>query len=144
MAFCMSIKAVLAFVGLLGSASAFTNPIRDPGGSDPQVTYSGGWYYLISTGWDNLNLARAETIEGLKTAERKVIYTDTDPSRCCHVWAPELHYFDGTWYLYYTAGTEESLDNQRSHVLRGWWSSVRVRRMLRLTTTGATTLSTRA
>lgn len=113
------LQATLAFTTLFGFACAFTNPIRNPGGSDPQVSYSGGWYYLISTEWDNLQLARAETIDGLKTAESKVIYTDSNASRCCNVWAPELHYFDGTWYLYYTAGGSENLDNQRSHVLKG-------------------------
>lgn len=113
------LRAALAFTGLFGSASAFTNPIRNPGGSDPQVSYFDGYYYLISTEWENLQLARAETIEGLKTAEAKVIYSDTDSSRCCSVWAPELHYFDGTWYLYYTAGAADNLDNQRPHVLRG-------------------------
>lgn len=112
-------KASLAFLALVNPITAFTNPIRDPGGSDPQVSYFDGYYYLISTEWENLQLARAETIEGLKTAQAKVIYSDTDPLRCCSVWAPELHYFDGIWYLYYTAGGAENLDNQRSHVLRG-------------------------
>ncbi|KAH6972853.1 putative xylanase [Ilyonectria sp. MPI-CAGE-AT-0026] len=121
MALLRILKAGLVLGSLFGSASAFTNPIRSPGGSDPQVTYSGGWYYLISTEWDNLQLARAETIEGLKTAESKIIYSDTNASRCCNVWAPELHFFDGNWYLYYTAGNSgaTNLDNQRSHVIKG-------------------------
>lgn len=119
MALTKLIQVTIAFTGLFASACAFTNPIRNPGGSDPQVSYFDGWYYLISTEWENLQLARSETIDGLKTAESKVIYSDTDASRCCNVWAPELHYFDGAWYLYYTAGASENLDNQRSHVLRG-------------------------
>lgn len=32
---------------------------------------------------------------------------------------PELHYFDGLWYIYYTAGTSANLDLQRPHVLKG-------------------------
>ncbi|KAL6406628.1 Extracellular exo-alpha-like protein [Ilyonectria robusta] len=121
MALVRILEAGLVLGSLFGSTSAFTNPIRSPGGSDPQVTYSGGWYYLISTEWDNLQLARAETIEGLKIAESKIIYSDTNASRCCNVWAPELHFFDGNWYLYYTAGNSgaTNLDNQRSHVIKG-------------------------
>lgn len=107
-------------LGLFGSAQAFTNPIRNPGGGDPQVTYFDGYYYLISTEWTNLQLSRAKTIEGLKTATPKVIYTDSNASRCCNVWAPEIHYFDGKWYLYYTAGLAgDNLTGQRSHVLKG-------------------------
>lgn len=109
----------LGISSLFGVATAFTNPIRNPGGADPQVTWSGGYYYLVSTEWTNLQISRAETIDGLKTAQPKVIYTDSNSSRCCNVWAPEIHYFDGNWYLYYTAGSSANLDLQRSHVLKG-------------------------
>ncbi|KFA76568.1 hypothetical protein S40288_01592 [Stachybotrys chartarum IBT 40288] len=113
------LAAPLGLLGMASSATAFTNPLRNPGGADPQIVWSGGYYYLISTEWTNLQLARAETIEGLKTAEPRVIYSDANPNRCCSVWAPELHYFDGKWYLYYTAGRNEDLDLQRMHVLVG-------------------------
>ncbi|KAF5023544.1 hypothetical protein F66182_4411 [Fusarium sp. NRRL 66182] len=107
-------------LGLIGSARAYTNPLRNPGGGDPQITYTGGYYYLISTEWDNLQLARATTIEGLKTATPKVIYTDNSPNRSGNFWAPELHYLGGRWYIYYTAGSKgTNLDNQRGHVIRG-------------------------
>lgn len=101
------------------AAASFTNPLRNPGGGDPQISYFDGYYYLISTEWTNLQLSRATTIEGLKTAVPKVIYSDTNASRCCNVWAPEIHYFEGRWYLYYTAGKAENLDEQRMHALRG-------------------------
>lgn len=109
----------LGLLSLVGSSNAFTNPIRNPGGSDPQVTYSGGYYYLISTTWTDLQLRRATSIDGLKSATPKVIYTDSNASRSCNLWAPEMHYFDGTWYLYYTAGNCDNLDGQRVHALVG-------------------------
>ena len=111
----------IALAAAVSSVEAFTNPIRNPGGADPQITYFDGWYYFISTEWTDLKLSRAQSIQGLKTAEPKVIYQDSDPSRCCNVWAPEIHYLDGTWYLYYTAGENGSnnLGGQRMHVLTG-------------------------
>jgi GH43 family beta-xylosidase len=117
------LKTVVTVFNALSAVSAFTNPIKRPGGSDPQVTWTGGYYYLIATSWNNLQLSRATTIEGLKTAQPKIIYTDSDPSRCCNVWAPELHYFDGRWFIYYTAGNANNLDGQRSHSLRGQYLS---------------------
>lgn len=113
------VSASLGLFGLFGSAAAYTNPIRNPGGGDPQISWFDGYYYLISTEWTNLQLARATTIEGLKTATPKVIYSDSNPTRCCSVWAPEIHYFDGRWYLYYTAGNDGNLDGQRMHALQG-------------------------
>lgn len=112
---------LVSCLGLAGSSYGFTNPIRDPGGADPQISYSGGWYYFIATEWTDIKISRAQSIQELKTAEPRTIYTDSDPSRCCNVWAPELHYIDGRWYIYYTAGENgaENLGGQRSHVLVG-------------------------
>lgn len=116
------LNIAVSILSALGTVAAFTNPIRRPGGSDPQVTYTGGYYYMISTSWTDLRLARATTIAGLKTAQSKVIYTDSNASRCCNMWAPELHYFGNRWYIYYTAGNANNLDGQRMHAIVGKFS----------------------
>jgi GH43 family beta-xylosidase len=56
---------------------------------------------LMTTTWNNLQITRATTIGGLKTATPKVIYTDSNSSRCCNVWAPEIHYMpnEGAWFV---------------------------------------------
>ncbi|KAK4666243.1 hypothetical protein QC763_405590 [Podospora pseudopauciseta] len=101
------------------SAATFTNPLRARDGSDPHIVHHDGFYYLMTTTWTDLRLTRAKTLEGLKTGETKVVWTDTNAARCCNVWAPELHRVDGVWYIYYTAGNRQNLDGQRSHVVRG-------------------------
>ncbi|KAL2022169.1 hypothetical protein VTK56DRAFT_5998 [Thermocarpiscus australiensis] len=73
----------------------------------------------MTTTWTNLQVTRARTLEGLKTGETKVVWTDSNPARCCNVWPPELHWLDNRWWIYYTAGSSANLDGQRSHVLRG-------------------------
>lgn len=103
----------------LVNAATFSNPLKNPNGSDPQMVYTGGYYYLMTTTWTDLEITRATTINGLKTGEKKVVYTDTTASRCCNVWAPELHYLNNKWYIYYTAGNSADLDGQRLHVLQG-------------------------
>lgn len=113
------IKSIVSLGALLPIANAFTNPIRNPGGSDPSLVYSGGYYYLLSTTWTDVQISRAESIEGLKDAESKVIYSSTEASRCCNVWAPELHYLGDKWFVYFTAGNGDNLDGQNSHVLAG-------------------------
>ncbi|OGE52505.1 hypothetical protein PENARI_c010G10126 [Penicillium arizonense] len=113
---------ICSFFGLLAFCSqaiAWTNPIRNPGGSDPFVVYTGGYYYLLSTTWSDVEIARATTVAGLETATKKVVYTTTATSHCCNVWAPEVHYLGGKWYIYYTAGESTDLDGQRLHVLTG-------------------------
>ncbi|OGM47464.1 glycosyl hydrolase [Aspergillus bombycis] len=113
------LQALLGLLAIFPLASAYTNPVRNPGGSDPFVVYSGGYYYLLTTTWNDVQVSRATTIEGLKTAEKKVAYTTTEETHCCNVWAPEVHYLGDKWYIYYTAGNSVDLDGQNMHVLEG-------------------------
>ncbi|TFK39788.1 glycoside hydrolase family 43 protein [Crucibulum laeve] len=101
--------------------AGFQNPIKSTDGSDPFMVYHEGYYYLTTTTWNNIQITRATTVGGLKTATPKVVWTDSTSSRCCNVWAPEIHWQpnEGTWYIYYSAGTSGTFDNQRIHALRG-------------------------
>ncbi|KAJ7577087.1 Arabinanase/levansucrase/invertase [Mycena floridula] len=108
------------------ASATFTNPIKTTDGSDPFMVFHEGFYYLTTTTWTNIQIRRATTIGGLKTATSKVIWTDSTASRCCNVWAPEIHWMaaEGTWFIYYSAGefaacSSGTLDNQRIHALRG-------------------------
>lgn len=110
----------LSLVALFDVSAAWTNPVRDPGGSDPFVTWSGdGYYYLMTTTWTNVQISRSTTVAGLKSPETKVIYESTETDRCCNVWAPEVHWLGDRWYVYFTAGNADDLDGQRLHVLEG-------------------------
>lgn len=113
--------AVLSLLGCinLSDAATYSNPIRAVDGSDPFVVYTGGYYYLLTTSWTDVEISRATTLNGLKTSTKKVVYSTTTASRCCNVWSPEVHYFSGTWYIYYTAGETTDLDGQQIHVLTG-------------------------
>jgi GH43 family beta-xylosidase len=86
------------------------------------MTYSDGYYYLMTTTWTNLQITRAKTLEGLKTGETRVVWTDANPSRCCNVWAPELHKIDNT-YVSYLPSCAHGLDlmdsRQVVHLLHG-------------------------
>ncbi|MFW2513211.1 immunoglobulin-like domain-containing protein [Demequina sp. SO4-13] len=81
--------------------------------ADPQVFLFEGSYYLIATneqgiappggsgrGQAGLFIRKADTIEGLATAPRNWILTDTTNL----AWAPEVHQIDGDWYLNWARG----------------------------------------
>lgn len=106
----------------LALSASFTNPLKARGGSDPFIVYSGdGYYYLLTTTWSNIQVTRSKTLAGLKGGQTKVVWSDQTSSRCCNVWAPEVHWIDNTWWIYYTAGNNVNLDGQKSHVLKGLW-----------------------
>lgn len=76
--------------------ASYTNPLKVPNGSDPFLVHTGGYYYMTTTTWTDIQITRAKTLEGLKTGETRRVWSDNNASRCCNVWAPEFHYFDGT------------------------------------------------
>lgn len=79
-----------------------------------------GTYYLIATApeYDRIEISSASTINGLKDADAKVVWRkhNTGPMGN-HIWAPELHHFDGKWHIYFAAGTAEERWKIRMHVL---------------------------
>ncbi|MFB6342941.1 family 43 glycosylhydrolase [Saccharicrinis sp. FJH62] len=82
----------------------FTNPIFDEG-PDPFVyLHSDGFYYCMVTRGDRLTLWKTNNFTQLRTAESKDIWfpPEAGPNSCC-IWAPEIHYINDEWYVYYSA-----------------------------------------
>lgn len=120
MRFALAMLTLLVTVFDVAQCASFSNPLKPKDGSDPFIVYSGdGYYYVLSTTWTNIAVTRSKTLGGLKTGQTKVVWSDQNPARCCNVWAPEVHWIDNTWWIYYTAGNSANLDGQRSHVLKG-------------------------
>jgi GH43 family beta-xylosidase len=90
--------------------------------ADPFVTRSadGKYYFTASVpAYDKIVLRCSDTLEGLRDAEEKVIWTkheSGDMSR--HIWAPELHYLKGSWYIYFAGSREEDIWRLRPYILK--------------------------
>ncbi|TDC85451.1 hydrolase [Micromonospora sp. KC606] len=98
----------------------YTNPIKSQKGADPWVVWHEGSYYLITTTFTNkLLMRRSPTLAGLATAPSVQVWEDTTSSRGTNFWAPELHFIDNRWYLYYSGARVGAAccDTQRTHVL---------------------------
>ncbi|KIY66329.1 glycoside hydrolase family 43 protein [Cylindrobasidium torrendii FP15055 ss-10] len=88
-------------------------------GADPCLRYLNGTYYLSATQNTDISIWAADTLEGLKTATRQVVFTDTTAGRDFDLWAPEFWYLDGRWYIYYAAAGNGDDGTHRLHVLAG-------------------------
>jgi len=112
-----------------GSAAAsctFTNPIAH--GADPWVEFRDGWYYMAqsqnpgngqpSTVW----VYRSRKLTDPMRDSVKVWTTPAQGWNQTNVWAPEIRFVDGRWYIYYAAGRPGPQDapfiHQRAGVLR--------------------------
>lgn len=89
--------------------------------ADPHVfLHTDGCYYMAATvpAYDRIEIRKAETIGGLSTAKAKAIWHKHDKGEMgAHIWAPEIHYVEGKWYVYFTAAPAEHVWSIRPHVL---------------------------
>ncbi|KAF8749798.1 Glycosyl hydrolases family 43 [Rhizoctonia solani] len=118
----MRLLQLLTFLSFSFATYAFTNPIKSRDGSDPYMRS----YLFSATTWSNIQITRATSMAGLKTATPKVVWADSTSSVAviCYLsstGAPEIHWIAGqsSWFIYYTAGVSANLDGQRLHVLKG-------------------------
>lgn len=82
--------------------------------------HSDGFYYFIATvpEYDRIELRRSATLAGLADTNTKTIWTKHDKGPMSyHIWAPELHYINNKWYIYFAAGRADDIWAIRIYVL---------------------------
>ena len=98
--------------------------------ADPYITKGhDGYYYFTASypafgdalhGYDRIILRRSETVSGLAEAEEKTIWKAHDNgSTARHIWAPEIHFIDGKWYVFFAAANWSSPVNLCCVAIRG-------------------------
>ena len=74
--------------------------------ADPFITCKDGRYYFTASvpAFDRVILRGSNTLDGLREAEEKTVWTrHLSGEMSCNIWAPELHYVDGQWVIYFAA-----------------------------------------
>ncbi|MFD1150900.1 family 43 glycosylhydrolase [Saccharothrix hoggarensis] len=101
-------------------AVQYTNPLADQR-ADPHIfKHTDGYYYFTATvpEYDRIVLRRATTIQGLATAPETTIWRrHTTGEMGAHIWAPEIHFINGRWYVYFAAGRTDDIWRIRPYVL---------------------------
>lgn len=89
--------------------------------ADPYIyRHTDGAYYFTASvpAYDKIVLRKADSLEKLSCAKETVVWTkhaSGEMSR--HIWAPELHYLFGKWYIYFAAGEQDDMWKIRPFVL---------------------------
>lgn len=103
-----------------GNADKIVNPLVLQR-ADPQVyKHTDGYYYLMATApdFDCLVGRRSKTLAGLATAQEVLLWNrPTEGKMGGYIWAPEIHYFDGKWHIYFGAGDKGDVFHVRTYVL---------------------------
>ncbi len=74
--------------------------------ADPYIVRKDGWYYFTASApeFDRIILRKARTLAELPDAVEKVVwYRHAQGPLSCNIWAPELHYVDEKWRIYFAA-----------------------------------------
>jgi len=88
--------------------------------ADPYIyKHTDGYYYFTASVplYDRIELRRATTIAGLATAHTVDAWHKPETGPYSElVWAPELHFNDGAWYVYFAAAPSRAIkDNLFQH-----------------------------
>ena len=89
--------------------------------ADPYVIkHKNGKYYFTASlpGYEGIALREADSLAGLAEAEEVIIWNKHDTGEMSeHIWAPELHYLNEKWYIYFAAGEKDDVWKIRPFVL---------------------------
>jgi GH43 family beta-xylosidase len=123
------IPLMYAVPALCQLKKTFTNPLK-ASGPDPWVIYQGGYYYYTNSSQDSLVIWKTKNMADLKSAEKKTVWRP--PANTLYskeLWAPELHYINKKWYMYFAADDGDNnhhrmyvIENASADPLHGVWA----------------------
>lgn len=87
--------------------------------ADPFVyRHMDGYYYFTGSvpGYQEIEVRRARTLAGLENGERVTVWHAHERGPMSQlIWAPEIHYMDGAWYIYFAAADDANTRNAEHH-----------------------------
>lgn len=109
-------------------AQTFKNPLL-PAGADPWSIYKDGFYYYMHTTGKDLNIWKTKDLSKLATAQKVQVWSPpTTGPYSRDIWAPELHFLQGKWYIYFAADDGRNrnhrlyvLENSSADPTQGTW-----------------------
>jgi GH43 family beta-xylosidase len=100
--------------------TAYNTPLVEQR-ADPFVyKHTDGYYYFTASvpEYDRIVLRKSKEIKEIVNAKEVVIWNKHETGIMGHhIWAPEIHYLDGRWYIYFAAGEAEKIWQIRPYVL---------------------------
>lgn len=97
--------------------TTFTNPLLSSG-PDPWVIQKDGYYYFMRTLGNRLAITKTQYMDKLSNATAITVWTPpAGMAYSTDVWAPELHFLDNKWYIYFAADSAGTNATHRIYVL---------------------------
>jgi GH43 family beta-xylosidase len=117
--------AVVLLAGFASPASAQFITVRNPIVSQRADTaiykHTDGYYYMTASvpDYKRVELRRATTLQGLGTAATADAFVAPSSGALSGwIWAPDIQYIDGAWYMYFSASPGTAVFDQRLYWIR--------------------------
>ncbi|MDC0713169.1 family 43 glycosylhydrolase [Stigmatella sp. ncwal1] len=129
----MAVALLLAAVPALAAPPQYTNSLILQRADAHIYKHTDGYYYFTASvpEYDRIILRRATSIQGLASAQETVIWRKHASGEMgAHIWAPEIHFIGGKWYIYFAAGASNdiwrirmyALESSSANPLTGSWT----------------------
>ncbi|RIX59460.1 alpha-N-arabinofuranosidase [Paenibacillus nanensis] len=101
-----------------GIGGTFKNTLADIDTPDPSIAYKDGFYYMTFThNGADVMVMKSRTLD-FREAERKVVWYPPVGTRYSQsIWAPEIQFVRGSWYIYFAADDGVN-ENHRMYALQ--------------------------
>lgn len=115
-AFCCGLLGGAFVLASGAAANTFVNPVA-PNGADPWVVqHEGNYYYCYSRG-GSIWVSKSERLVDVVAQRGRRVWTpERNQPWSRSLWAPELHFLRGKWYIYVAADDGDNA-NHRMYVL---------------------------
>lgn len=115
------------------SQKQLRNPLVEQRADPWVLKHKDGYYYFTGSvpEYDRIELRRSTTLEGLTDADQVVVWNKRESGIMSrNIWAPELHFIAGKWYVYFAAAMKEEpfrhrmyvIENESDNPLEGGWT----------------------
>ena len=98
----------------------YQNPVIEQRADPWAYKHTDGYYYFTASvpAYDRIELRRAKTLQNLGGAAPVTIWEKHAEGEQSHlIWAPEIHFIGGKWYIYYSASHTPEVFDHRVYVL---------------------------
>lgn len=114
------IVSVMMSITVVASGS-FQSVVVPVSAADPNVVYKDGWYYYCwADGVNRIFVSKAKSLQDISatTIKETVWKSPAGEAYSKGLWAPELQYIQGKWYIYFAADDGDNA-NHRMYALEG-------------------------
>ncbi|MEU7906460.1 family 43 glycosylhydrolase [Actinoplanes sp. NPDC049118] len=97
------------------------NPVVRQRADTAVYKHTDGYYYMTASvpDYKRVELRRATTLRGLASAPAvNAFVAPSSGSLSGWIWAPDVRYYDGAWYMYFSASPGSAVFNQRLYWIR--------------------------